>query len=223
MKRIFALLLVLALIAGPLTVRASRLDSFWFDEEEVEEGGGKLEKRNAVSQEDTLEQLTREDVESLQLKNPLDTKQVDPSLASERTGPMTHVMIKAFDEDGDGLLDRKELGKIDKDAWFKFHRSMTHKVFNALENVAPDVKRMKEHVTAHYKKRKAGENIPLGEELNKDMLNPDRLQNTFQKGIREAHDRVDHWSSDAVDSTKPHLQLKAKAIEHAKKLMSARK
>ncbi len=114
---------------------------FWSDREEKGSGDEILERQQQEeeNQLDMLKKLTVEETEAgkLNLNNPLEP---DSLLSGAKRGPMNHVMLQAFDTDGDGLLSGDELGKINKKAWLNFHKAMTGRVLGAIENVVPDVK-----------------------------------------------------------------------------------
>lgn len=97
---------LLALVCFVLfSVVACSETDFWFEETRVanaRQPEGKLEKR----QQDVFDSITKDEQEEQRLEV--------VSEENGKPGPTAHVMLQAFDEDGDGLLDSGELGKINK-------------------------------------------------------------------------------------------------------------
>ncbi len=140
-KHLVSLFVVLScLLLAFAWAEEDEANGFWSEKAEDEAMGGEPQERSEEEQQfDMFKKLTVEETEAgkLNLNNPLEP---DSLLNGAKRGPMNHVMLQAFDTDGDGLLSQEELGKINKKAWLNFHKVMTGRVLNAMENVMPDVK-----------------------------------------------------------------------------------
>lgn len=103
----FALLLCFCAVAHSVPAETD----FWFEETGRREGRRPdvTVPSSSAARSDVFDSITKEDTERVNTP----AEQVAP-LENHKPGPMAHVMLQAFDEDGDGLLDSKELAKINK-------------------------------------------------------------------------------------------------------------
>ncbi|KAL6075196.1 hypothetical protein QOT17_003607 [Balamuthia mandrillaris] len=202
--------LLLACLVGSIAA------DMWFEEEPVKKVVTREEpsyERKAQLQADVFETLTKE--EAAELKDPL--------ASTTNSGMMHNVMLKAFDEDGDGLLDSKELAKINSQAWLDFHKSMTQKVFGALGQVKPDISHVKEQLSRRHKALAEGRTLEeVSRDINSKMFNHQSLQDIFQHRIREATNAAGTPDWREADANAPHLELHAKTVQQARKLLELR-
>ena len=94
------------LVIWLVAVSATETD-FWFEETRSESGA---KKQGASKQADLFDSITNgeQSMAYVQPNTPLE------ELENRKPGPVSHVMLQAFDENGDGVLSSIERAKINK-------------------------------------------------------------------------------------------------------------
>jgi len=217
MNKLLVLVSLLCFVALAASAGSSDTD-FWYEETKGQQQQQKPinTKARAPDVFDSIAGAQRSD------EVPADIELPEEQNTNQKPGSNAHVMLQAFDEDGDGLLDSKELAKIDKTAWLNFHKGMTNKVFNALGAAAPDMQQVKREVAERFRGVKKGKrNVPNLNQLQ--ALNPRTLQEQFEQRIKSASHVSQDWRDNDEENTQPHMSLHKRTLEHAKNFLNQKK
>ena len=118
MSRLLLFFLVLGCTTAyfsTLCAADSFLDGFWADDGKEEAAAPQTEKSEGDEevniQKEKLNRIADEQPK-LEIRDP--TADTTANLENAKQGSLTHVMLQAFDLNGDGRLDAEERSKIDK-------------------------------------------------------------------------------------------------------------
>ncbi len=118
MSRLLLFFLVLGCTTAyfsTLCAADSFLDGFWADDGKEEVAASQTEKSEGDEevniQKEKLNRIADEQPK-LEIRDP--TADTTANLENAKQGSLTHVMLQAFDLNGDGRLDAEERSKIDK-------------------------------------------------------------------------------------------------------------